>query len=139
MQTAPQSNAMAEIALALAMAFFSVLVLTMVSMGAGFADASLAVPKSLPLQAAAVGSVKGTGASEVVSREALVIFYRGRFYDGALAARAPDANGQVQVLAVAPELSLSEAMAARDRLRPENITVTTLDPRWIEALERAQE
>ena len=47
MDTAGSGNAMTEIALALAMGFFSIMVLTMVSMGAGSGDAAEAVAARL--------------------------------------------------------------------------------------------
>ena len=67
-----QTNAMAEVALALAMGFFSIMVLTMVSMGAGApgepGDDSVALDPGLRLVAAAGHASAGVGPS--ISRRA---------------------------------------------------------------------
>ena len=72
------SNAMTEIALALAMGFFSVMVLAMVSMGAGFQTASDTTAATLTVQAAAPG---GTAASP---DDTLVVHFQGRFLNAAM-------------------------------------------------------
>jgi hypothetical protein len=129
-----QDSVMAEIALALAMGFFSVMVLTMVSMGAGEAESTAASPDRITL--AASGGGPTGGAAKAVAPESVLIFYRGRFFDAALKPidpSRPDAvNGQV--LAVEPGLPLEETLAARQRVASRDLTVTTLDARWLERL-----
>ena len=85
------NNAMAECALALAMAFFSIMVLTMVSMGAGFESDRTGTPPtgerisirpSTPSDAPLAESKAGSPGT-------IIIHYRGRFYDTRLAPVAP--------------------------------------------------
>ncbi len=132
------NNAMAECALALAMAFFSIMVLTMVSMGAGFGSDRT----DTPLTGEQI-SIRPSTPSEapVIRRRAddtdnILIHYRGRFYDRTLEPFAPDAvpsEGRT-ILAIDPALSLAEAIAVRQRIANPDLTVTTLDERWLGAL-----
>jgi hypothetical protein len=133
-----QNNAMAECALALAMAFFSIMVLTMVSMGAGAgADTAAAPPTAerLSLRPSAPPD-RPAGASTAAEQAILVIHHRGRFYDARLRPLSPDAipGDGPTILAIAPSLSMADAIAIRERIANPDLTVTTLDARWLEAL-----
>ena len=132
MRGSSQNNAMVEIALALAMGFFSIMVLTMVSMGGGVAKETVSAPyvgiTMLPSSPPADG--KST------TKDALLIHYEGRFLDSALTpvdptAMKPDAP---LVLAVAPGLAFAAVMRAREQATAYDITVTTLDERWLAIL-----
>ena len=133
------SNAMTEIALALAMAFFSIMVLTMLSMGAEFQSAPSPrlsaerldlAPSALP----AAGAAESTAAEETV-----LIHYRGRFLDTKFDPVDPRAlpAGRPIVLAIDPALPIAEAVAIRAQISTTDLVVTTLDARWLEALEEA--
>ncbi len=66
----------------------------------------------------------------------IVIHYRGHLYDASLAPLPPDAipaEGPA-ILAIDPALSMAEAIAVRQRIAIPELTVTTLDGRWLEAL-----
>ncbi len=141
----PYGNAMTEIALALAMAFFSVMVLAMVSMGADAPNSDRAAANAAVQTAAAslavVRSEPGskTAASDIKSR--LVIYHRNRFLDADLAeldpqGLAPDAD---IVLAIDPALALAEAITVRERITVGKITVTTLDARWMRKLKEIEQ
>ena len=131
------NNAMAECALALAMAFFSIMVLTMVSMGAGVearpagsppAAERISLRPSTPSEATAQNETTGQGT--------IIIHYRGRFYDRDLTPLTPEnvpSNGHA-ILAIDPTLSMADAIAVRRRIANPDLTVTTLDARWLEAL-----
>ncbi len=128
------SNAMTEIALALAMAFFSIMVLTMLSMGASFqpADAPAAAERLdlAPSTAHADGNAEDTAA-----RETLLIHYGGRFLDAKLDPVDPrtiPATGPI-VLAIDPALPVAAAVAIREQVPITDLVVTTLDARWLEA------
>ena len=129
MHDGSQGNAMTEIALALAMGFFSLLVLTLVSMGAGSGDdraAAAAILKPVPAQSGE------TQAVALEREDTIVIYYRGRFYDTALAPIDPGAirsDGRV-VLALEPTLSMSEALRAQAQVNADNLVVSVLDERW---------
>ena len=134
-----QSNAMTEIALALAMAFFSIMVLAMVSMGSAMQVQSKTAPSladgiqlNLPATAASEAS-----ATRAVAADEMIIHWRGRFYDSALSLIDPSllAAGEGRVLAIAPDLSIAEAMAVREMIATADLDVTVLDARWLQTLE----
>ena len=134
-----QSNAMTEIALALAMAFFSIMVLAMLSMGSGLqaeSSAETRVAEGIHLGLPATGETETTETRDVAADE-VIVYWRGRFFDAALEPVAPaDFAGRGRlVLAIAPDLSISEAMAVRGQIAAADLEVTALDARWMQTLE----
>jgi len=140
MHTEYQSNAMTEIALALAMAFFSIMVLAMLSMGSAMQAHSARAPGLEEGIRLANLAAAGTEATSVraVAADKVIVHWRGSFYDGALEPIKPTAlkvaDGR-RVLAIAPDLSIAEAMAVREMIATAELEVTTLDTRWIQTLE----
>ncbi len=135
MDDGSQGNAMTEVALALAMGFFSLLVLTMVSMGAG--EFSSDTKLTLVLTPSASQDSR-QGATPFDPDNQLVIYHRGRFFDASLEPLDPlsiDATKRV-ILAFAPDIPVSEAMKARSRISAGDILVSTLDEDWQAALGR---
>ena len=135
MRDAQDGNAMTEIALALAMAFFSIMVLAMLSMGSGMAEEvaeAVALPRGFDMRPVETGESSATA----VSKEALLIHYGGRFLDARLKPTTPEnfAERETIVLALDPALSMTEALAVRARVPRDNVTVTTLDDDWLKAL-----
>jgi len=146
-------NPMAEIALALAMGFFAIMVLAIVSMTAGHAqalqDAVQDKEEELRFVAAVLQPAAGESSSAATLRapklDELVIFYQGRFLDAELrpidpaGLSAPAVGGRDRapiVLAIPPDLSLVVAMDARAGIDRDDVVVATLDHRWLQALER---
>ncbi len=132
------NNAMAECALALAMAFFSIMVLTMVSMGAGVETNRTGTPPSGERISIRPSTPSDAPPAErkTGNQGTVVIHYRGRFYDTRLAPLAPGAipaEGPA-ILAIDPAMSMAEAIAVRRRIANPDLTVATLDGRWLEAL-----
>ena len=145
MASSDSGNAMTEIALALAMAFFAIMILTMVSMGSHGTVEQVAQAAAVSRQEArllndrlhlqASANEESTSA-RVLQPSQIIIFSDGRFLDvklqpldaGTIAAMAQP------VLAVPPKLSLAEVMAAKARLDRADLTVTTLNRRWLEVL-----
>jgi len=127
-----QGNAMTEIALAMAMGFFSVMVLTMMSMGVGLGAKSSMESAVL----APPASSASPSADTVKADDLLVIFDRGRYLGRDLKPLDPAkiAGAARVILAVPPALSMAEAMKARGGVRSANLVVTTLDARWRQAL-----
>jgi len=132
---------MAEIALALAMAFFSIMVLTMVSMGAGEASGRAAAPMpadGIEMRPAAAPSTRPHASDRGTPEPAYLIHFRGAYYDRALKPADPAALaalGGSLVLAIDPALPMAEAMAVRARVPGRQVTVTTLDERWLKTLQ----
>ena len=135
-----QNNAMAEIALALAMAFFSVMVLTMVSMGAGFVAPSAsypAMPEGVELRPPTPPSITAEAVPGNTDGRRVVVFDGTTFRDDSLASLDPRTIGvgEPAILAVDPSLPMTRVLAARERIPSQDLIVTTLDRRWTEALE----
>ena len=125
-------NAMTEGALALALAFFSIMVLTMISMGTGVQPKRPTVGVVLAPSATAHSSAVITPGPE----DLILIHYQGRFFDRELKPiepAAPKGGGRV-ILALSPEISMREALAIRAQVDTPNLIVSTLDELWIEKL-----
>lgn len=141
MHNPSQESAMTEVALALAMGFFSLMVLTLISMGV---DGRAAAPNQTAVLAPAASPSEATGAREPRRDDRIVIFDGGRFLDRDLnpvdpRSVAATAGGGRLVLAVDPALPLEQAMAARARIPVDDLVVSTLDAAWLAALSRNRE
>ena len=136
-------NAMTEIALALAMGFFSIMVLTMVSMGAGRPQSPEDTERAAITAALAPADANAVKAARLKpeTEDVLVIYHRGRFYDRRLHIINPttEAHEGRVILALDQALNIGEALAARALVRASNLVISTLDQRWTEALVRLPE
>ncbi len=140
MMGSDSGNAMTEIALALAMAFFAIMILTMVSMDGQ--DRVIQVnqikttSEQIRLLATEGQASQGKGKARVLQARDLIIFTGGRFFDDKLQPldRARMAAMKEPVLTVAPRLSLAEVLAAKVRLALPDLTVTTLNQHWLDAI-----
>ncbi|WP_420548279.1 hypothetical protein [Curvivirga sp.] len=137
-------NAMTEIALALAMGFFAIMILTLVSMGAGTAEVSQAKHESNPFVAAALAPAKpdqsenSSAISTVQQKDQLVIYYQGEFIDAEMrpimiTQISFDEQSRV-ILALDPELPMAEAMNIRSKIPTEKLVISALDQRWLTRL-----
>ncbi len=133
MHDGTQGNAMTEIALAMAMGFFSIMVLTALSMG-------VAPDPSKTIAAAEVAlsdSAKPNSGSIVKSPDDVIaIFAKGRFYDAKLQPVDPArfASDRRVILVVDPDLPMSRVLAARARIGAANLVVSTMDKKWRKAV-----
>ncbi len=140
-----QENAMTEIALAMAMGFFSVMVLTAMSMGVS-APAGKSASQSLaqsPAQAMISAAIADSGPApaaamvdKLTKKDVLVIFDGSRFFGRDLKPfdlAAIDGTKRV-VLAVTPDLSMAQAIGARRKIAASRLVITTLDGNWRRAL-----
>mgnify|MGYP006909087017 CR=1 FL=1 len=139
-QSATAESAMTEIALALAMGFFAIMVLTMVSMGAGQPESA---EKAKSVAAADLMANVATAPSEATTElgadDLVVIYYKDSFFSPDMkpvdiAGLAPESR---VILAVPPDLPLSQAIDIRGRFNRKDLVVSTLDARWMKALEQA--
>lgn len=127
---------MTEIALALAMGFFSIMVLTLISMGIDGRAPEAAQAVAL---APSASEDPRTGATSPRPDDRIVIFDGHHFLDAAMEPLDPAVLSGVRgriVLAVDPSLPMAKAMAARSRIKADNLVVSTLDDRWRAALGR---
>ena len=128
-------NAMTEVALALAMGFFSILVLALVSMGAAaVAQPERSVSTTL-LQLAESESVEQP-ASALGAEDQIVIVHQGALLDSELAPLDPATLDPARrvVLAIDPAAPLDQALAAFRALARPDALVAPLDQRWRAAL-----
>jgi len=125
-------NAMTEIALALAMAFFSIMVLTMISMGTG-------IQPKRPTIGAVLAPAAAEDSPAVITpgpEDLILIHYQGQFYDRELKPTEPTppkVGGRV-ILALSPEISVKEALDVRSQIETQNLIVSTLGERWLKTL-----
>ena len=132
-----EDGAMTEVALALAMGFFSILVLTLVSIGGGSSD----TPRYEAIHL--VETAPESASSVLPTADDIIVIYDGeRFFDTDLvpldpAAVRPDGEQRV-VLAVDPTVQLAAVMAARARIAATNLVIANLDSSWRAAIEAAK-
>jgi len=130
------SNAMTEVALALAMAFFSIMVLAVISMGVGPDDANTTA-EAAGATITMVPSAEQTSTTTDSPPGIIVIHYAGQFFNTDLAAIDPAALDQTQpiILAIDPSLTAAEAVTLRDRVPGTDVVITTLNQTWMTSLE----
>lgn len=132
-----QENAMTEIALAMAMGFFSVMVLTAMSMGVSVQSAKSPSPTIATALVADSNSAASSGATDkVTDQDILVVFDGTRFLGRDLKPVNPSQvdSGRRVVLAVTPDLSMADAIRARKQFAAKRLVITTLDGDWRRAL-----
>lgn len=120
-------NPLTEVALALSMAFFSLMVLML------FAITN--APQSAASQSAHIK--RATSAEKIDAKPAYLVFYKGTYYDEKLQPASPDspAIDRPLLLAVVPELNVGAMMQAMRTLSHPEPEVVTLTQDWIDALE----
>ena len=139
MDDGPAGHAMTEIALALAMGFFCLMVLALVSTRTPGGDGPAPGIRTAAVEALATAPT-GTAAEAMRPSDHLVVFHGGRFLgadrrpvDPAII-EAPAPDGGRLVLAVDPALPMAEVLAARRRFAADELVVTPLDAAWLAAL-----
>jgi hypothetical protein len=132
-----QENAMTEIALAMAMGFFSVMVLTAMSMGVSVPASKEKSQSIISAVIADSGPAPASGAVDKVTKQDVLVIFDGRQFFGRdlkpLDLATVDGKKRV-VLAVTPDLSMAQAMGARRKIGAKNLVITTLDGNWRRAL-----
>jgi len=128
-------NAMTEIALALAMAFFSIMVLTMISMGT---SVQIERPSVGAILAPAANDVRATNVITPGPKDEILIYFEGRFFDRNLKPTSPTIlrGGKQVILAISPDISMGEALRVRNQVTVKNLIVSALDERWLKELRR---
>jgi len=124
-------NPMTEIALALAMGFFSIMVLTLISFGSPAAQLAAVTVAPSPEESAVGGAVENQ------STDLIVIVDDGRYLDTEMAPLTPaaiDAHVGRVVLAVDPAMPLQAVIELRGQLRARNLVVVNLNTAWRNAL-----
>jgi hypothetical protein len=132
------SEPMVEVALGLAMAFFTLMVLAMVSMGAGGEGASTVLEEVAQLAAATPVPVEEQPSSPAGADDELIILFRGALYERDLQpldTRALAAVSGSFVLAVEPSVPVSELQDLQAQVSNATVTIAVLDSAWLDYLE----
>ena len=122
------SHAMTEIALALSMAFFCLMVLSLVAAG---------VPKASPTPSLMQINDERLQQTEARGENGTWVIYFGeRFFDVSLNPVDPGSlNGDPVYLAVDPNLGLQQLISAQTQFSTPDVSITLLDEAWISRLE----
>ena len=140
-----QNNALVEIALALAMAFFSIMVLAMVSMGVSgkVHNQDKTVEKyfqsSIKLRASSSNdkSSHSISASDQIDRKSLIIYFQNKFFDAELIEipKHKLIKSKIKVVAVDPSIPTAEALKVRKMFGSNPVVVTLLNKVWLKRLQ----
>lgn len=132
------SQAMTEVALGLSMAFFAILILSLLSMQ---------MPEQTqPKQSTTSPNTKTFSLSEEQADEKgrgeadtqFVFYFDDRFYDMSLSITSPMKllTEKALVLAVPQSLPLQELMILRQKINHPNLSITVITPEWHTQLEQ---
>ena len=123
-------NPLTEVALALSMAFFSLMVLMLFAITNTSANSPQQTVKAL-----------GPTSTDVEEQKpALLIFFDGEYFNEALELANPEVQNKEKplFLAVMPDLDVSTMMDARQKVTHPNLAVITRSEDWIQALNQKQ-
>ena len=132
-------QAMTEIALALSMAFFCLMVLSLVAVGVPNSQVQTPVqmPFDTPMMQLNDSPLRDTLTTDTEGR--WVIYFHQAFYDLELKVLDPAELVQGRLLlAVAPDLDLQQLLAAQAQINSPDVSITLLDDAWISRLEELQ-
>jgi hypothetical protein len=131
-----QENAMTEIALAMAMGFFSIMVLTSMSMVIQKVPKVARAPQSIATTILIPQDEKNGPEGRLKENDQLVIFDGQNFLDRDLSRL--DLSTLVRehrvILAVAQDLRIASILSAQDRLSTHQVVVTPLSDSWQRAI-----
>ena len=121
------TNAMTEVALALSMAFFTVLVLALVSMGVPAMNVK-------PPQTSTVTLSARGGVREIERDEGLLIYFASTLYNDRLEKLSQLPIDSKMIVAVPGTVSLEELIGLQIQFKSREFSITTLDTQWQERL-----
>ena len=132
-----QENAMTEIALAMAMGFFSIMVLTMISMGVPLQKNHGSKAK-IPIFTLIQSKIETSQSTKLRSEDMLLVFDGNSYLDKTLRQVDPKTipNSRRIILGLSPGQSLESALSAQRPLYGKQVVLTTLNPDWKLALNR---
>lgn len=139
------SQAMTEVALGLSMAFFSLLILALFSIGLPEqAQQAQSVSKTDELLKLSANSEKSKTNNHFENDQKQVAFYfNGQFYDEQLNRLSIEKFARINsqkplILAVQDNLPLLQIMAVRKQINHPNLAITMLNQDWQKQLEKMQ-
>lgn len=138
MQNTASESAMTEVALALAMGFFSLMVLTLISMGVEAKNSDGAENKSVRILDLVTDEASTSAVSSKLNEKDIVLFFDGQNYRNSDLTTADihgivkqaNASGNRIILAVDPNISFEAVMMAREKLAVVNLVVSPYSAEW---------
>jgi len=134
MQT--DNQAMTEVALSLAMAFFALMILAMVSMSVKPTVESKSAIVTAELTTATDEKESQSASTPLKNDDVFIIFYQGTYFDTSLMPLSIDALPQAKrtILALSPQLPLDEVLKVKSKISAPNLLITELNEAWLERL-----
>ncbi|MFT4927285.1 MAG: hypothetical protein ACI8WB_003391 [Phenylobacterium sp.] len=138
------NHALTEVALALAMAFFAIMILAMVSMNVPSDNVQVAHPPLDGDQMALVETKAEADHTEQPSdqqtqaaEQTYLFYFNDHYYDQQLNQVIPATlpQGGKIVLALPPSLTVDKAMAIQAKINRPDLVITQLNPQWLQRLE----
>lgn len=144
------SQAMIEVALALSMAFFSLLILVLVTMkfpdpanhiNKGLRDkklSGLSISNELKIKNTATSSSLTSASKGNHEKKQYVFFYKSKFYDKDLNTyNVRSVNKNIELIVAVPEhLLLSEIIKLKKQINHPNASITNLTESWLKVMEK---
>ncbi len=134
------TNAMTEVALGLSMAFFTLLIVALLSMG--FPKKTQSAVNKLPegIQKNAVIDIKIESDNKRNGKSDMqfAFYFNDKFYDQSLALRSIDSFSKEQnlIIAVNPNLTFAEVFALRQQVHHPNLSITASNKMWHSRLQQ---
>jgi biopolymer transport protein ExbD len=128
------SSAMTEVALGLSMAFFTLLIVALLSLSVP--KTSIKNSNQLPISNTV--SIESKGKSSVINDVQFIFYFNHQFYDQTLALRDTDSFTQENplVIAVDPKLTFAEVVALKQQIKHDKLSITTLSTAWHSRLQQ---
>jgi len=138
METQTDNQAMVEVALGLAMAFFALMILSIVSMSVQPAQAKNHQVVAVTVEATLKAEADNEASTVIGDQDRVIIFYQGQFLGVDL---KPLSLGSLPkaaryLLAVSSDMLFDEVLTVRKKIPSSNVIITELDAAWLQRLER---
>jgi hypothetical protein len=126
------SSAMTEVALGLSMAFFTLLIVALLSMSVPKELTHETTPEDLKHNETIDISIENNNKNKSLSSNQFAFYYQSKFYDRSLNSRKINSYSQDKALIVAvnPKLTFSEVFTLRQTINHPKLSITTSNEAW---------
>ena len=134
------SSAMTEVALGLSMAFFTLLIVSLLSMSIPTKTASPVdkLPENIKKNEAIGIQIERTNKSDGKQEIQFAFFFDDKFYDQSLAVRSIDSFSKEEklIIAVNPSLTFAEVFTLRQQVNHPKLSITASNKAWHNRLQQ---
>ncbi|MCJ8293956.1 MAG: hypothetical protein MJK15_06070 [Colwellia sp.] len=134
------SSAMTEVALGLSMAFFTLLIVSLLSMSLPTKTVIPVdnLPDNIKITSAIDIQLKSTNKSDREHNLQLVFYFDDKFYDQSLALRSIDSFSKEDklIIAVNPSLTFAEVFTLREQVNHPKLSITASNKAWLSRLQQ---